>query len=188
MKHKMARPVQTKWDFVPRFLKGEFGNTTPSWGTVKEYKESNYCHQLVHVRNRIPRGVDWPNVAPTDLDLIVTKALAMGYMSRGLYFSWMGPDHLKTFQGEVSTSHRHVDLSYTLLRLPMRLAFNKQRINEAGLRAIRVLKYYMSSVSYDWLCYLFDEYPGHVVEFSTYSVCWGTVPGFDTVFWEVRNY
>ena len=57
-----------------------------------------------------------------------------------------------------------------------------------GLSATQILQAKMNDLSWQWLNYLLEEYPDHVVEFSCFSKCWGTVPGYNTVFWEVRRY
>jgi hypothetical protein len=70
----------------------------------------------------------------------------------------------------------------------MRDALRERGKSVGGIIAVSLLRYYLCPQSYDWLQYLFDAYPDHIVEFSTYSVEWGTVPGHNTVFWEIRQY
>jgi hypothetical protein len=57
-----------------------------------------------------------------------------------------------------------------------------------GLAAAHLIQRYLDQNSQEWLWHLLDSYPGHVVEFSVYDKCWGTVPGYNSVFWEVRQY
>jgi hypothetical protein len=57
-----------------------------------------------------------------------------------------------------------------------------------GATAARLMREFLNDKSFEWVQYLLDSYPDHVVEFSTYDVEWGTVPGHNTVFWEIRKY
>ena len=57
-----------------------------------------------------------------------------------------------------------------------------------GIMALALLRRYLCPNSYDWMMTLLDRYPDHIVEFNTYSVNWGVLPGFNTAFWEVRLY
>ena len=56
-----------------------------------------------------------------------------------------------------------------------------------GLRAKLKLQHYMDAVSWDWLQEIFDTFPNSVVEFSTFSCPVGHL-GWNTAFWEIRNY
>ncbi len=100
----------------------------------------------------------------------------------------MAPTPLTTFQGEVQQSQRHLDLLFTCVAKPMRQALEEFQRNVVGYEAEAYLRKYMNPISYEWLNILLDRYKGHVIEFSCYAQNWGTIPGFNTVWWEVRNY
>lgn len=104
----------------------------------------------------------------------VPKAQAIrmpGYM-----FNESPPDELLVIQGEACRSSRGLELTYTYEKKPM-----KQCSFEyvCGLRAVFMID--------DDVKELLDEYDGHVVEFSTYSVRLGTC-NRRTIIWEVRAY
>jgi len=181
-------PVLTKKDFVVRYKNGEFGNASPSWNTLQEYKDSGYCDGLIHIRNRIAGGHTWYDTHPSLVSKVWRTALEAGYSESDLYISAMAPTEKTIFQGEVQQSPVGLQLYYTTVAKPMRDALKTEAEQIAGLRAVGLLRYYLCPKSYDWINTLLDRYPGHVVEFSTYGVEWGTLPGFNTVFWEVRLY
>ena len=185
------KPVLTKQDFVRRYAAGEFGNMPPTWQTLEEYLRSGYVG-LIHIRNRTKGGQTWYNVPHTEVENLWNKliktAAENGVSPKTLYISGMGPEDKKIFQGEVQRGLWGLDLHYNLEALPMRLVSPKDWYNTRGLTANLLIDSYMCQRSNQWLEYLLEEYPGHVIEFSTYSMQWGNVPGYNTVFWEVRNY
>jgi hypothetical protein len=143
--------------------------------------------RLFHVRNRIAGGQTWYNIHGRNLVGVWNSACDL-VGEKNLYISAMAPTEQTLFQGEVQRSERYVDLQYATLAKPMRDALRERGKSVGGIIAVSLLRYYLCPQSYDWLQYLFDAYPDHIVEFSTYSVEWGTVPGHNTVFWEIRQY
>lgn len=182
----MARPVLSKRDFVDRFIAGEFGNRTRNWGTLAEYLASGFVG-LTHVRNRVAGGRTWYNVPSPDVPA-AWRAAAIIYGEDNLYLSEMGDEGRKVFQGEIMQRPWGLYLRYSLLPLPMREAFARQVSDTTGLRAKLLIERFMCQRSLEWLHHLLDEYDGHVVEFSTYGHEVGVVPGYNTMFWEVRMY
>lgn len=195
------KPVLTKRDFVRRYQAGEFGNASPTWNTYqdwykyvnflmsdKEYEGPSWGLKFYHLRNRIAGGPTWYNVSGIELERAYYDLLKQGVNEPNIYVSEMAPTHLTLFQGEVKRTTRHLDLYYSTYVAPMREALAKQSRQVYGILAVTLLKYYLDQPSYEWLNYLLDTYEDHVVEFSTYSQCWGTVPGMNSVFWEVRLY
>lgn len=104
------------------------------------------------------------------------------------YLSAMAPHHLGTVQGEVVEYLGQLQLTYSTIKKPMREAFAEEQLFLKGLSAQLVLQRNMNTASYEWLRHLLEIYPEHVVEFSCFSRCWGTVPRHNTVFWEIRKY
>ena len=179
-------PVHTKRDFVRRFALDEFGNHSPTWNTLQEYLAANYNGGLIHLRNRIAGSKTWYNVAPNDVDLYWQEALASGLTPKDLYISAMAPTEKTLIQGEILQTHEGLNLYYTKVAKPMRDALQEQSDTAVGLRATLMLRHYLCPNSYEWLQVLLDRYTGHVIEFSTYSVNFGTLPHYNTCFWEVR--
>ena len=187
------KPVRSKVDFVRRYKLGEFGNASLSWDKFNQYWHSGY-DGLVHFRNKVAGGRTWYNLdRRAAWDLIFELKGDRPYGTRdqapeygNLYFSAMAPHDTTVLQGEVQRTHRGLELRYTLDPAPMRDAFKKQDQSVSGLASLMLLKSKLPPRDIEWLMYLLDEYDDHVVEFSTFGVEWGTVPGFRTVYWEVR--
>jgi len=187
LNNNKTKPVLTKVDFVRRYQRGQFGNRAPTWDNLSQFLLSDY-KGLVHIRNRVAGGMTWYNV-PADLVVAHWRlALSMNYYPRQLYISAMCPTERTVFQGEVRRGLCGLDLHYTTVRRPMREALSEEEHNVSGIIAISLLRYYLCSNSYEWLSYLLDAYQDHVIEFTTLDTNWGTVSGYNTVFWECRAY
>ena len=191
----MAKPVKTKADFVRRYNRGEFGNASPTWPTVQDWAADPNGHgtkgwngpRLFHLRNRVKGGPTWYNLTVNDLLWHIGHKLEPGTVA-DYYVSEMAPTALTTLQGEVRDDPGGLTLTYSTVAKPMRDALRERTQHVSGLYSKALLRQAMNPVSYDWLCVLLQRYSGHVVEFSCYRYNWGTLPGYDTVFWEVRNY
>lgn len=192
----MYKPVLTKRDFVRRYKAGEFGNASPTWNTLKEFLHDHLisvCHYLdykfkegnvYHFRNRVAGGKTYYN--QTGQEII---NLWNGVDRPGDYYcSEMAPHHKGTIQGELGYVAGDLCLTYNTQQLPMRDGFAVETKHKQGILAWLLLQDYMCHNSFYWLKHLLCEYPGHVIEFSCFSTNWGTLPHYNTVFWEVRSY
>lgn len=177
-------PVLSKPDFIRRFIAGEFGNRGPNWQTLEEYLASGY-KGLIHIRNRTAGGPTFYNVPAEDVEDAWYDLPSGNY-----YLAGMAPHDRNLIQGEVaSVSGLGLQLRYSKVPyLPMRDAFALGTKTESGIIASLLLTQHLCPNSYEWLQTLLSRYPGHVIEFSCFSCNWGTLPNFNTVFWEVRNY
>lgn len=186
----MNSPVRTKLDFVRRYKLGEFGNCSPTWDTIDEFMKSDY-RGLVHIRNRVAGGATWYDIPSEAVDAVFYN-ICWTHPRRGkpeeFYFSGMAPTPLTLLQGEVQRTHRQLELFYSTVKKPMRDALSEKAVQVYGILAVELLHQSLNTASYEWMEYLLDKYPDHVVEFSAYDVCWGTVPGHNTCFWEIRQY
>ena len=188
----MKKPVKTKADFVRRYSAGEFGNASKSWPSLDAMEQEGVLEfaskrSLYHVRNRIAGGPTWYNVPPEELADRWYKAVELNGGSNTLYVSEMAPHDRGVLQGEVRRTENYLELRYNTRKLPMRDGFAEEDLTSIGASAVVRLKEAMDGNSWDWLQYLLDYYPNHVVEFSTFGLPWGTLaPRFNTVFWEVR--
>jgi hypothetical protein len=180
------RPVLTKKDFVDRYSRGEFGNHATTWLTLRQYHISGYCG-LVHLRSRVAGGPTYYNLTSAALWITLNKV-----STRSDYLNWyvsaMAPTSKTLFQGEVTRGLWGLELTYTHVAKPMREALEQSTRTTRGLEANLLLQHYLCPNSWDWMNVLLERYNDHVVEFSTYSEQWGTLPGYNTVFWEVRKY
>lgn len=196
----MYPPVLTKKDFVRRYEAGEFGNHSPTWNTLEGFIVANWQHidpnqhledahpSLFHVRNRVAGGKTWYNCAAWYVAEVYRLAELEGIHSDSLYISAMAPTEQTLFQGEVMRGIWGLELTYTTVAKPMRDALCECTKVARGVIANSLLRHFLCSNSYNWLEVLLDRYPDHAVEFSTYAVEWGTLPCYNTVFWEVRKY
>lgn len=188
-------PVLSKRDFTRRYAAGEFGNASPTWHEFDHFEayakkayptsaDASHSEQKYHLRNRIAGGTTYYNQS-------AYSAYYLWFNQpnwNDWYVSAMAPTEKTLFQGEVVYLENGINLFYTTVAKPMRDALRERSHQVSGIIAVSLLRYYLCPNSYDWLQVLLDRYPAHVVEFSTYSTEWGTVPGYNTVFWEVRNY
>jgi hypothetical protein len=133
-------------------------------------------------------GQTWYNVPNDQVWAEYAIALGLGIKPDSLYFAGMAPHQYNLMQGEVQETYKGLSLFYsTVVGKPMRDALAERARQVYGVEAVCLLKHYMDNNSYEWLQLLLERYEGHVVEFSTFSVCWGTIPRFNTVYWEVRG-
>jgi len=180
-------PVRNKQEFVLRYGNNEFGNCAPTWVSLSDFLQSDY-RGLMHIRNRVAGGPTWYNLSPEDLCRRWGMLIDGGIDPNTLYISAMCPTEKTILQGEVVQSVNHLDLTYSTVVAPMRDALKQSTKFATGIVAVSLLQWAMDGKSYDWLQHLLDNYPGHVVEFTCLSVCWGTVLNCNTLFWEVRLY
>ena len=180
-------PVLSKMDFVRRYSDGEFGNASPTWDTLEEFLKSGY-RGSVHIRNRVAGGPTWYNTKSICVEPRWKKLVDQGTDPSSLYLSAMAPHDKGLIQGEIQQTEQGLSLLWTHASIPMRDALAMFQKQAWRLEALALLKQNMCWRSYDWLNYLLDKYPFHVIEFSSFSVNWGTIPGFNTVWWEVRKF
>lgn len=193
-------PVLTKRDFVRRFNLGEFGNRTMTWDCIDTLMQAYGLFgqiadaDLIHIRNRIAGGRTWYNVPMKYVaDVYGNEVLASGLEPRQVYFAQMAPTARTLIQGEIQQADindgRHgLELLYSTVRKPMRDALAESQRFVSGIIARELLRHYMDAGSFDWMNVLLERYPGHVIEFSVYDCCFGTVSSRNTIWWEVRRY
>ena len=184
----MHPPVLSKVDFVRRYAAGEFGNASPTWDTLSDFERRAPHSGRYHIRNRVAGGQTWYDVPWNQVYFKWRTLIKVGVRPLSLYISAMAPTEKTLIQGEVQQGIWGPELYYSTIAKPMRDALREEAHQVIGIVAILLLQTYLCPKSQEWLEYLLREYPDHVVEFSTYSVEWGTVPGFNSVWWEVRKY
>lgn len=173
--------MKSKRDFVKRYQRGEFGNAAPTWPTVEAFLKDYGTHQgrgLFHLRNSYPGGKTF--YCKTYEEIVQTTLVGCYYVSS------MAPSDQTLIQGEVRRTFNGLEFFCSTVKAPMRPALRSDGALLVGLKAKIALEANLNPVSYDWLLHLLDRYPDHIVELSAYSTLWGTLPGYNTVFWEVR--
>ena len=180
-------PVLSKAEFVRRYQAHEFGNRSPTWGTLEELVTSGYAG-LIHLRNRTAGGATYYDLTPAR-----AAALWSSLPNGSWYASAMAPTAETLIQGEVQQAvmgcgRCGLDLYYSTVVKPMRAALAEEAAQVWGVTALLLLRRYLCFNSLEWLGELVRRYPEHVIEFSTYRRPWGTLyPRYNTVFWEVRG-
>lgn len=185
------KPVKTKTDFVKRYQTGEFGNRSPTWDNLHDvgrYRSSDFFH----IRNRVASDITWYDVPGSELQERWHEACQIRNPS-SLYISQMAPTPKTVLQGELTRlksfgTGQTLQLVCSYEKKTMREALNTKSETYHGVVADWVLKKYLPNRDYEWLVHLLDTYEDHVIEFSTYSIPFGVLPGFRTCFWEVRQY
>ena len=180
-------PVLSKGQFVERYMKSEFGNRSPSWDTLEEFLEHGNRADLYHIRTRVANGPTWYNVPVYEVRTRWLDLLENGTPESSLYISAMCPTEKTIFQGEIYESDTGLQLFGSRIVAPMRVAL-QQGVCYNELLALMILRQVMNERSYGWFEYLREAYPGHVMEFTALSRCWGTCPGENVLWWEVRQY
>lgn len=181
------KPVNNKRDFVRRYRAGEFGNKMPTWNNLKEALPHINPDLLYHLRNKVAGGRTFYNVSGLVLEEVATS------LKGDFYVTEMCNHWYNVIQGEVLElppelgSKLYVVYSRAV-GVPMRTALELEQIKEYGLNAMHLLQRTLNFKSYEWLRYLLDAYPNHVVEITVLNRHCGEIPGHNTLFWEVRNY
>lgn len=186
-------PVTTKRNMVNRYQANEFGNHSPSWNTFEEFgawtnvrystaTEAAMSPDKYHLRNRVAGGVTYYNLSAYQAFVLWAQQNDKSQW----YCSAMAPKHL--LNGEIMRTHEGLYLYYSTVQKPMRDSLKEGGREAKGVTVQFILKHYMNQRSYDWTMMLLDRYPDHVVEFTVVDRCWGTVPGYNTLWWEVRKY
>ena len=194
-------PVRSKTDFVKRYAEGEFGNASPTWSILDDFIKhlisigylpfrgipSLVFPQRYSLRSSRPGDTTRYNLTGFDCLHEWMKKEEKGL--KGWYASEMAPTEHTVIQGEVFRSpYDGLCLFYSTGHHTMKEGLKKNGRQATGIKAKLMLEHCLPIRDYEWLMWLMDEqYPDHVVEFSTYDVEWGTVPGFKTVYWEVRH-
>lgn len=103
------------------------------------------------------------------------------------YVYAMAPDTRLVLQGEVMRSERGLHLRYnTAPGFGMREAYPIMQ-EVSGLKAKLLIERHLDANSREYLFDILDLYPDAVVEFTAYDHSVGRL-GWNTLFWEIREY
>lgn len=188
----MAR-VPDKKTAIRLYLEGAFGNRTRVW-PLAEYltegaKDNSDVGDVAPVAIR-STGKDrlWiPGLDYTDVVIGAMLGGAWGANPRDLIVCEMAPTERTILNAEIMRTEAYLDLHYSRLRLPLRESLTQGPEYANGATAARILRDLMDGPSFDRLQYLWDVYPGSVVELSIYERTCGVL-GLNTIFWEVRDF
>jgi hypothetical protein len=183
--------VDSKKAMYALYERGAFGGGTRHWyGAEKILSDP----PVVDV---IPRysgqgGVAFPGYGkrtrPEEVPALVREWLSLGADPSLVVMGAATDDERLIIQGEVMRSERYLDLRYTRVKAPMRVALATEQKHTGGMDAVAILQASLCPASWDLLNELLDTYPDSVIEFSTWAECKHVQGGRNTIFWEVRNY
>lgn len=173
-------PVNTKQDFLKRYLSNEFGNRLGVWSTKQDYLNDpmKIVSGLFGLRPKMQS-----DTCPYDLPI---NEIMEKWNDNTHYLSQCAPDDKLLLQGYIG------QLGY----LNNTGGFEFLYSNKSGYRMrdglskfgkiVRGSQVKMFDIP-DEVYELLDLYPGHIVEFSTYRTRCG-IFNKKHIIWEVRNY
>lgn len=175
--------IETKSQMYRLLESGRFGNYPISWPSVRDIVSSGFSGR-VSVRSRqVANPIRLYGIPIAELRRTLSQ-LPTEQRNAELTFSEFVPHETHgTIQGE----YDGFNLTYSLVRAPMRIALEKQLLHADGPRARWILKRHLEATDYEWLDDLLADFPGHVVEFSCFTCRVGTLRR-RAIFWEVRAY
>jgi hypothetical protein len=183
--------IKDKGEYYDKYNLGLFGNRALIWDSYTGLLESdwrgNVCIRGKGI-NGIPRNFVKYNIPFENVRNEIGFLEKMGFPEEILRFNQSMPDSFLSIQGEVIDYIRGFGLTYTLIKKPMNLGLREETRHARELTAKLLLRSRMDPSSFEDLQALFEIYPEAAIEFSTYEVSVGDIPGRNTVFWEVRNY
>jgi hypothetical protein len=168
--------------------KGAFGNRLRMWSSLDELIKSDYCGTVsMRYKGDVGGGFVAYEVPILKASSVQQEWIGKGAEQRRIVFNESAPDDKLLIQGELMQGIGGLNLTYSLQQMKMREAL-KNADSAKGLKAKLILEYFLNPCSYDDMNSLFEQFPDHAVEFSTYSMNLGSIPHRNTVIWEVRYY
>lgn len=183
--------LKTKAEMFGFYERGWFGNRALTWPSKEKMVDSNYQGQI-GLRYKDPRGGG--SYFRTEMTLEEAEFQYAEWLKEGAkpeYFLWCEsiPTNRLLLQGEIQRGLSIYDFTYTTEKgVPNRPSLWKNKQYATGLKAILLCQHFMWPKSYDNLQELFELYPNAVIEFSCVDFECGSIPGHNTIFWEVRHY
>ncbi len=184
--------VRDKAEFYSLYNRKLLGNMLRNWTHAEWsalHKRGTYPVDVIAARctSRASAPMRY-DLKPADaLQWVHDTAKAQGIDPTAYQLSELAPDHTNTLQAELMRDEKYMYLRYTLFsHKRMRDCINDSH-HVSGLKALGLLKAYMDAPSYDYTMDLLDRYPDSVIEFCCYERAVGLF-GWNTLFWEVRDY
>ena len=177
---------KSKKEHYELYLRGVYGNRPLAWRNGKEMWESGY-RGLCTIRGKVSMS----GVSKRQYGVPASKARhSEGFVNETM------PDDKLLIQGEIMEDHAGLCLHVSQekgMSNQQAMAKTDWTNERRGVIAHQILRYYMDDLSFENVFRLLDLFSGEitqssaVIEFSTFSIPVGDL-GWNTVFWEVRNY
>ena len=182
----MAERITSKKRMYELLGAGAFGNTVKAFMSLDEWlgRDGRWDAPLWGVRSLVagdPRA-----------KLDVPTGEVAGYCRQtfrdGEFNITPMVDPMLVWRGQVFRSHDGLvcEGAAGLRHLKWREVMARHAREWSGSAATALLRHTLNDNSFDDLQTLLDTYPDHVVEFTALERCFGTVPGRNSVVWEVR--
>jgi len=178
--------IKDKAQMYEMLRAGLFGNTLRTWDTEEAYLASGYKGRT-SLRCKQP-GITFRHGLSHEEVLVASRECFEGCEPKEFIFCESAPDWAVIIQGEVQRTWGGLTLTWSQAKSNNREAMRNGPAQSYGLKAKLLMMEFMDPASYEDVMELLELYQDHVVEFSTFSVSLGSIPGRNTVIWEVRNY
>lgn len=181
--------ILTKKQMYALYESGAFGNHLRLWSDLDSFLKSDYQGSFtLRYRGTSPGYFGLYNITRETLqDRLSEAAKEKPLELARITVNESAPDDRLLIQGEVQRGIYGLELTYSQEKVKMRIGMENPSF-ATGLKAVLILKHFMSPDDWDDLNLLLDTYEGAVVEFSTYEMDLGSCPHRRTIFWEVRHY
>ncbi len=181
--------IPTKVECYERYNAGAFGNKPLTWDSPEEIRKSGWSGRVC-IRSKIGtrRGNVRYNIPLSELDKEIASLMESDVKIKHMRFNQSMPDEHLTIQGELMRTERGLYLLYSTIQFPMNEALRREQKHVFGLQAHMLLRQNLYPSSLSDIEALLEIYQDSVIEFSSYKIPVGNIPGRNTIIWEVRNY
>lgn len=180
--------IRTKAEFLEKAANGLMGNQMPSWPSVGAALADGHTGEVM-IRYREPDS-PWmrPNIPVRHAVAHIDAMVERGADRSKFYLTWMSPFVGRLLNAEVWRSPLGLYVHYSRSQTHLREALDKDGHHARGLKAMMVLRSTCDANSMTDIEALLDLYPDACLEITVFDRQIGTIPGRNTVIWEVRNY
>lgn len=187
----METKINNKAEMYSLMRKGRFGNTNPRFYNLTDlcsYIREKHCQCLIMVRTTRLFGPCYPNLTPFIIGDTILELNQKGYRLEELIFDIHMNDDDLLLQGYVMESPQGLLLDYSKVPGLLMRESMKNPEHAVGLKSKLIMQHFLDPSSYDDIMSLLEDFPEHVVEFTTYKNDVGDCHRRNTIIWEVRNY
>ena len=181
--------ISTKSQNYELYHSGFFGNKALTWNSYQEIIDSGWENSVCI---RSAKGMQRTNVrydVPlSEVRREIEALKQQGIQEENLVFNQSMPNDKLIIQGELMISTSGLYLHHSNIKKPMNLALAEKSHHSYGLEAKMLLDKNLFPSSLSDIQALLELFPDSIIEFSSYSIPVGNIPGRNTVIWEVRNY
>jgi hypothetical protein len=183
-----TKKITNKRIFTDLWLEGRFGNRPLIWNGVKEVVASGFPGEiLLRYRGQGHGGPLVRGLTTTTVEMALESLLAQGWSANDFYVSEVIPDSYYRINAKMMAEPGGIWLEYSTVPAIMREAFRLGERRVGGLMAKLILEARVEPNDLQFLLSLLDDFPDHVVEFSSLSTSAG-INRRRFMVWEVRNF